>query len=349
MTETKFSMDEIEKTFTHYSSKQIHSAFIVQKRENGAIVNIGGKNDAYIDKDEFDDFSAVKLGDSFNCMIIKMRNEQGFIEVSKRIADSFVVGERVASKIKVGTKFSCVITSANKSGLHSKMGDYEIFIPASQVSSRFYNHNEDFVNKDIEVAAIEVDSDQKKIIASRRILEEEVDRINSDNFFRAVFENKIVIGTVKKILPYGAFVDVDGVDCFVHISEVSYDRVSKVEDVLELNKKYAFKVISVDRVEKKVGLSYKQTQPKPSVQLLSQIQVGATYTGEVIKLLAFGAILKLENGASGMLHISKATTQERKSIHEIVKLGDKIEVEVIEKDEEKNRLSFAIPNLKAGE
>ena len=154
---------------------------------------------------------------------------------------------------------------------------------------------------------------------------------------------------MKKILPYGAFVDVDGVDCFVHISEVSYDRVSKVEDVLELNKKYAFKVISVDRVEKKVGLSYKQTQPKPSVQLLSQIQVGATYTGEVIKLLAFGAILKLENGASGMLHISKATTQERKSIHEIVKLGDKIEVEVIEKDEETNRLSFAIPNLKAGE
>ncbi len=345
--ETKFNMSSIDKTFTKYSPKQVLSGFIVQKRGDGAIVNIGGKNDAYISKDEFDDFDAVKLGDSFDCMIIKMKNENGFIEVSKRIAESYVDGEKVASKIKVGSKFSCVIAEVTKSGLKSKLGEYSIFVPASQVSAK-YAVLDGFLNKRIDLCAIEIDSEKKNIIASKRILEEETDRINSDNFFRAVFENKIVIGTVKRVLPYGAFVEVDGVDCFLHISEVSYDRVSSVTDVLEINKAYAFKVISVDRVEKKVGLSYKQTQPKPETVLISKYQVGEVACGEVIKLLAFGAIIRLENGATGMLHISKATTKENKSIHEIVKVGDKLEVEIIDKDEDRNRISFAIPNLVAG-
>ncbi len=349
MTETKFNMKAIDSTFTKYSPKQVVNGFIVQKRQDGAIVNIGGKNDAFISKDEFDCFDDVKLGDSFDCMIINMKNENGFIEVSKRIAESFIDGEKVASKIKVGSKFSCVIDEVTRAGLKSKLGDFSIFIPASQVSSKSYVSMDSMKNQRIEVAAIEVDADKKNIIASKRILEEEVDRENSDNFFRAVFENKIVVGTVKKIMPYGAFVDVDGVDCFVHISEVSYERVNNIEDVLKVGQKYPFKVISVDRVEKKVGLSYKQTQPKPSQVLISKYQVGEIVEGEVIKLLAFGAIIKLENGATGMLHISKATTQERKSIHEIVHVGDKLQVEIIEKDEERNRLSFAIPNLKAGQ
>lgn len=349
MSETKFNMKAIDSTFTKYSPKQVVGGFVVQKRADGAIVNIGGKNDAFIKSDEFDNFDEVKLGDSFDCMITNMKNENGFIEVSKRIAESFIDGEKVASKIKVGSKFTCVVDEVTRAGLKSKLGDYSIFIPASQVSSKSYVSMDGMKNQRIEVAAIEVDSDKKNIIASRRILDEETDRLNSDNFFRAVFENKIVIGTVKKILPYGAFVDVDGVDCFIHISEVSYDRVNKIEDVLKLDQKYAFKVISVDRIEKKVGLSYKQTRPKPSQVLISKYQVGEIVSGEVVKLLAFGAIIKLENGATGMLHISKATTQERKSIHEIVRVGDKLEVEIIEKDEERNRLSFAIPNLKAGE
>ncbi len=349
MSETKFNMKAIDSTFTKYSPKQVVGGFVVQKRGDGAIVNIGGKNDAFIRRDEFDNFDEVKLGDSFDCMIVNMKNENGFIEVSKRIAESFIDGEKIASKIKVGSKFSCVVGEVTRAGLKSKLGDFSIFIPASQVSSKSYVSMDGMKNQRIEVAAIEVDSDRKNIIASRRILDEETDRANSDNFFRAVFENKIVIGTVKKIMPYGAFVDVDGVDCFIHISEVSYERVNKIEDVLKLDQKYPFKVISVDRVEKKVGLSYKQTQPKPSQVLISKYQVGEIVTGEVVKLLAFGAIIKLENGATGMLHVSKATTQERKSIHEIVRIGDKLEVEIIEKDEGRNRLSFAIPNLKAGE
>ena len=146
-------------------------------------------------------------------------------------------------------------------------------------------------------------------------------------------------------MPYGAFVSVEGFDCFVHISNIAYEKIDKVEDVLKVGQEYQFRVIKIDKENKKVELSRKALLEDPKVTRIKELVVGSIYDGEVIKLLQFGAIVKLENGATGLLHISNCTENKTKKIYELVKVGDKIRVEVLSKNEEEQKVSFKLENL----
>ena len=146
-------------------------------------------------------------------------------------------------------------------------------------------------------------------------------------------------------MPYGAFVSVEGFDCFLHISNISYDKLDKVEDALKVGEEKMFKVIKVDRENKKVELSLKALLEDPKTARVKELMVGSVYDGEVIKLLQFGAIVKVENGATGLLHISNCTENKQRKIYELVKVGDKIKVEVISKDEENQKVSFKLENM----
>ena len=148
-------------------------------------------------------------------------------------------------------------------------------------------------------------------------------------------------------MPYGAFVNVDGVDCFLHISNISYEKLEKVEDVLNVGDEKQFKVIKVDRENKKVELSLKALLEDPKTTRIKELMVGQVYEADVIKLLQFGAIVKVSNGATGLLHISNCTEDRTKKIYELVKVGDKILVELISKDEEEQKISFKLVNNKA--
>ena len=165
---------------------------------------------------------------------------------------------------------------------------------------------------------------------------------NHETFWRAIFVNKIVDGTVKRIVPYGAFVEVGGVDCLLHISDVSYNKINSVSDVLELGKTYKFKVIKVDKENQKVNLGYKQLEESLKHKMLQTMSVGDKIVAKAIKILPYGAILKADNGVEGLLHIKNATEDARAQIHQIVKLEEEIEVYVKSIDLERDRLEFAI-------
>lgn len=186
---------------------------------------------------------------------------------------------------------------------------------------------------------------KKQIIASIKLLEEKVKETNEALFWNSIFINKIVRGKVKKIMPYGAFVDVGGVDCFLHISNMSYNRIGNPSEIIKEGEEYNFKVIELDRENKKVTLSLKALQESPRLIAIKELHVGAIYKGIVVKILQFGAIIKLENGATGLLHIKNATEANNKQIYEIVKLDQRVEVEVIDKDEENERVSFKLISI----
>jgi ribosomal protein S1 len=337
----KFNLEEIDKTFTSYKKGQIFDGVVVTKRPDGLIFNIGGKNDAFIPVSDFDSYDDVKIGERFKVVITKQKNEEGLIEASKRDAQELIVGTQNAQKLKLGSRFSFVATSGEH-GLHSKMGEYEIFVPMAEISSHYIHNTKDLVGKQFEAVVTEYDKENKKIIASIKLLQEQVREQCENLFWNSIFINKVVTGKVKKILPYGIFVDVDGVDCFCHISNLSYEKVDSPDKVVKEGETLQFKVIELDRENKKVALGLKQLQESPREKAIKEIVVGETYTGEVIKLLAFGAIIKLENGATGLLHISNATENKQKNIYEIVRVGDKVQVEVIDKDEDNQKLSFKL-------
>lgn len=336
-----FNFDTVSQTFATYKKGQVFDGVVVSKREDGVIFNIGGKNDAFISCDDFDQFEEVKIGDRFKVMITNSRNEEGFVEVSKRQADSFVLGNQNAEKLRLGSKFTFVATAANE-GLCSKMGEYDIFVPAAEVSTGYVRDLKALVGKQFEAVIVEYDRQNKKIIASIKLLQEQEKEQCETLFWNSIFINKIVSGKVKKILPYGIFASVDGVDCFCHISNLSHERIVDPSAVVKEGETLAFKVIEVDRENKKVALGLKQLQQSPKEKAMEELEIGQICKGEVVKILQFGALVKLENGAVGLLHISNATEKNDKNIYEIVKLGDLIKVSIVSLDKESQRIGLKL-------
>lgn len=340
----KFDLQAIDKTFTSYKKGQAFDGVVVLKREDGVIFNIGGKNDAFIPKDDFEDFSQVKIGDRFEVVITNQKNEEGLIEASKSLGDALKIANQNAQSLRLGSKFSFVPTGVGN-GLLSKMGDYEIIVPFDQVSENYVKNFQSLVGKQMEAVVTEIDKENKQIVASVKLLQEQTRVAIEKNFWNIIFVNKIVKGKVERILPYGAFVSVEGFDCFVHISNIAYEKIDKIEDVLKVGQEYQFRVIKIDKENKKVELSRKALLEDPKVTKIKELVVGSIYDGEVIKLLQFGAIVKLENGATGLLHISNCTENKTKKIYELVKVGDKIRVEVLSKNEEEQKVSFKLESL----
>ncbi len=339
--EEKFDLEAVERTFTKYQKGQMFDGVVVIKREKGCIFNIGGKNDAFLAAEEVDDYENLKIGDRFKVIILNSKNEDGMLEVSKSLADAQIVAIQNANKLKLGSKFTFVVTRADESGLYSRMGEYDIFVPAEEISITTREPRR-AQGKQYEAIATEISREEKKIIASIKLLETQIKEKNESLFWSSIFINKIVEGTVKKILDYGAFVEVGGVDCFMHISNISHSRIENPSKVISEGQRLTLKVIEVDRQQKKVALSLKALQESPKHVAIKSLMVGQQYEGNVVKILKFGAIVKLENGATGLLHIKNATETNNKQIYEIVKLDQKVLVEVIDKNEEEERVSFKL-------
>jgi 4-hydroxy-3-methylbut-2-enyl diphosphate reductase len=339
----KFDLEAIEKTFTKYRANDVVQGVVVAINDSGLIFNLGGKLDAFIPKNEISDFENSKIGDRFSALIMGGKNEDGMILASKKLAEDFLLGNQNAENIKLGAKFMCVITGVTDSGaLTSKMGQYSICIPENEICSHRQVNPKTYISKRVSAIATEINLGEKKIIASIKILDDKTREENEKAFWRVNFVNKIVDGTVKRIVPYGAFVEVDGIDCLLHISDISYDRIESASDVLEVGKTYKFKILNLDRDSRRVSLGYKQLQASKKANLLKEISVGEKFEGKVIKLLPFGAIIRIPNGLEGLLHIKNATDDARKQIHQIVKLGDTIKINIKGIDLVKERLDLSL-------
>ena len=264
------------------------------------------------------------------------------IIASKSQADQIIIGSQTAEKIKLGSKFSFVVSSIKDGGLCSKLGEYEIYIPADEVSSKEIGYVGKLKNKQLEAIATEINREKKTIIASVKMLSDQIEEQNQKAFWSSIFINKVVEGTVVRIVPFGAFVNVGGIDCLLHISDISYDKISNADEILKVGETRQFRVIKIDKENKKVSLGLKQLYDNPKIAHIKELEVGEKYKGVVIKILAFGAIIKLENGAEGLLHISDATTKNDARIYQIVKLGQELEVKVKNIDLEKGRCSFSL-------
>lgn len=342
----KFDLNAIEQTLANYKKDNIFDGVVVAIRDDGVVFNIGGKSDAFIKKDDFKNFDDVKIGDRFKVLVLGTKTEDGMIEVSKSEAEDIISGSLKAESLKVGSTFTFVVNSFNDDGLHSRLGAYKVFIPKDQIDVKVH-HLGYYKSKQLEAIVLEINADKKEIIASCKMLKEQIKENAENLFWSAAFVGKKVTGKIIKIMPYGAFVDINGVDAFLHISDISYKRISKPEDVIELNKEYEFRITKLDKDNKKVSVGLKQNNEDPRITAIKNLKFSEVYNGEVIKILPFGAIIRLDNGAEGLLHVSDATQKNDKRIYEIVKLGDKIKVGVKSISEDNTKVNFCMYNIQA--
>ena len=340
---TEFNLDLIDESFRGYRVGEIVSGTVVGRGNGGIVVNIGGKNDGLIGAEEAEEYKNLAKGGKLDVMILSSRAVDGCIAVSAKRAEDTVEKNVQIPEIKKGARFSAVVDAASNAGLNCFFGSYKVFVPAGEVEEFFVRDLTRYKGKTIELVATDFDEEKRQIVASRKVILS-ADRTQKEElFWHGIFVNKLVTGTVAKITPFGAFVTVDGCDCLVHNSEVSYDKTKSAADVLEQGKEYQFRVISVDRDAHKVQLSYKQLTKHPFDAGVENLAVGDIVDVEVVRILPFGAVVKIENGTEGLVHVSEITSKAYvKNVHEVVHVGDKASAKVISIDTDKRKLSLSI-------
>lgn len=249
--------------------------------------------------------------------------------------------------VAVGQTVDCMVLKTNKGGLEVNVGNLRGFMPASQVELGFVSDLEAFVGQKLTAQVTEVNPKKRKLIVSRRahLMVERKER--EEELWQTLSVGQTHDGTVKTIKDYGAFVDIGGVDGFLHIGEISHARIRHPRDILSEGQRIAVKVLSLDRDKKKIGLGMKQLIDDPWKAVTANYPAESTVTGRVTRIADFGAFVELEPGVEGLVHISEIDHARVRRVSDVLQEGQNVEARVLEVDPERNRISLSIKALKA--
>ena len=357
--EEKSAMDaviaEMDKS-SHYKRGQLLTVKIVSVTDEGIYVSGSGKADILIDKSELDcdEYSreayAAKIGEYIDVMVVDAKAP---VKLSEKQVRKVKEEEALLKDIEEGKEFSVVCTGFNKGGLTAELGTYSVFVPAREIRSGFVRELDKMVGKKLRLKMLEIRRERRKeIIASQRVIleaekaaREAAKAEREAAFFDSIQVGDIVEGKVERVTSFGAFVSVNGFDCLAHISDLSWTGVKEVTDVLEIGKRYQFKVLKVDRDNKKVSIGYKQLQPRPWDTAAERYAEGDIVHGKVVRIVPFGAFVELEKGIDGLVHVSQITHEWLENPTSALTIGQEIDAKVLAFDPEAHKITLSIKAL----
>lgn len=327
-------------------------ATVVAVENSSAMVTISGlKSDIPIPKRELarpEPDSAedvVKVGDVIEVVIVSLGGENG-ATVSKVKADARVAWTEMEGIQERGETVEAQVSQVVKGGLVASVNGLRGFIPASQMELHFVKDLSVYVGQTVEVLPIEIDVHKQRLVLSRRqLLEAERDK-KQEEVFANLEAGQTVRGTVKRLVDYGAFIDIGGVDGLAHISDISWERVKHPSDVLQVGQELDVYVKSVDPEAKRISLSVKETMRDPWLDRAERYAEGDYIEGEVIKLTDFGAFMQIEPGFDGLIPMGELCERRIERADEAVHVGDMVKVKVLRIDMKRKRISLSITKAK---
>ncbi len=318
---------------------------IVTRIGNEVIVELGLKSEGIIDASEFDDPEEIVEDKEVEALIEEVDADGGGILLSKRKADRIRGWEHVISTNAEGDVVIGKATRRIKGGLLVDIG-VPVFLPASQVDIRKPGDISRFIGQDIECKILKIDTENRNIVVSRRKLIEEERNISKEKILEDIQEGQIRKGVVKNIADFGVFVDLGGLDGLLHISDLSWGRVSHPSEVVELDQEIECVVIGVDKESEKISLGLKQKVESPWESVEERYPVGATVKGTVVNIMNYGAFVRLEEGVEGLVHISEMSWTKRiNHPADLLNVGEEIEVVVLDVNKDKQEISLGIKQL----
>ena len=360
--EVETSMADVVAQMDNGQSKlkkgQLVSAIISSASDEGVAVLLPNfKKEILLEKDEIEcdeykpeDFAA-KVGDEIEVMVVSPANP---VKLSQKIIKQMKEEEGKIEAIANGEEFDVTCTGFNKGGLTASMGTYSVFVPAKEIRMGYVKELDKYVGKKLRLKALEIKkSDRKKeIIASQRVILEE-ERAARDaakaekeaEFFANTHVGDVVEGKVERVTNFGAFVSVNGFDCLAHISDLSWSGAKNVTDVLEIGKKYQFKVLKVDEENKKVSIGYKQLQPQPWDLVAEKYAEGDVVHGKVVRIVPFGAFVEVENGVDGLVHVSQISHEWLENPTSVLTIGEEIDAKILVLDPASKKMTLSIKAL----
>jgi small subunit ribosomal protein S1 len=331
-----------EDSIRSFEADTILKGRIVNVVNDEVVVDVGYKSEGILSISEFEDPSAIDIGDMVEVLLESVEDESGSIVLSKRRADRLRGWERIVSTHKEGDIVRGKVTRKIKGGLLVDIG-VPVFLPASQVSIRRAADISEFIGQEIEAKIIKIDESRMNIVVSRRkLIEEERDR-QKRTLLSEIAEGQIRRGTVKNLADFGAFVDLGGIDGLLHITDMSWGRVGHPSEVVKVDQEVDVLVLKVDKERERIALGLKQLTPSPWKGVEDRYPVGTRLKGEVTNIMNYGAFVKIEDGLEGLVHISEMSWTRRVSHpSELVTVGDKVEVVVLDINKEKKEISLGM-------
>lgn len=312
------------------------------------IVDIGYKAEGHIPIKEFLDAhgsTQVKIGDEIEALLESAEDENGYVVLSKEKARQIRQWDAIEEAYKTGKAVEGRIIQKIKAGFNVDLNGITAFLPGSQVDLRPVNNPEQLINSYFNFKVLQYDRQKPNIVVSRRaILEEERERAKKDTML-TLEEGKVVEGIVKNITSYGVFVDLGGIDGLLHVTDMSWGKAKNPVQVFKIGDRISAKILKFNREENKISLGLKQMKPNPWDTAAEKYKIGAKVTGKVVSIVDYGAFVELEEGLEGLAHLSELGWAKIKHPSQRFKIGDEVEVKILEIDAANKKLSLSCKQL----
>jgi small subunit ribosomal protein S1 len=341
---------DYDATFPTINEGEVVHGTVVRVDKDEVLVDIGYKSEGVIPVAELsirrsvNPQDEVALGDEIDALVLTKEDAEGRLILSKKRARFELAWKTIEQKAESGEPIVGRVIEVVKGGLILDLG-VRGFLPASLVDIRRVHDLDDFLGKELRAKVIELNRSRNNVVLSRRaVLEDErkemrqaiLDRLNPGD---------VVDGQISNIVDFGAFVDLDGMDGLIHISELSWRHVNHPSEVLEIGQDVKVKVLDIDRERQRISLGLKQTQSDPWQQVVEAYGEGDVVEGRVTKVVTFGAFVEILPGVEGLVHISELAQHHVENPREVVSQGDVVNVKVIEIDADRRRLSLSLKRV----
>jgi small subunit ribosomal protein S1 len=337
-------------TIKPINEHDVVSGEVVRIDKDEVLVDIGYKSEGVIPATELsirrsvDPADEVSLGDRVDALVLTKEDAEGRLILSKKRARFEKAWRRIEAAAGSGEPVEGTVIEVVKGGLILDLG-VRGFLPASLVDIRRVHNLDEFMGQQLECKVIELNRSRNNVVLSRRaVLEEERKEVRQQILGR-LQPGQVVEGKISNIVDFGAFVDLDGIDGLIHISELSWSHVNHPSEVLSIGDTVRVKVLDIDRDRQRISLGLKQTQEDPWQRVLDSYGPGDILEGKVTKVVAFGAFVEIVPGVEGLVHISELATHHVESPGEVASPGDEVRVKILEIDEERRRISLSVKRV----
>jgi small subunit ribosomal protein S1 len=333
-------------TVTTVSESEVVKGIVVGINDRDVILNIGFKSDGLVPLAEFKDMPSLKIGDEVDLFIEERENAMGQLVLSRRKAKLVKGWEYVQTALDKDQVIEGFVKRRTKGGLIVDVFGIEAFLPGSQIDVKPIRDFDIYVNKSIEVKVVKINYTNDNVVVSHKVLIEKDLEQQKAAILTNLEKGQVLEGVIKNMTNFGVFIDLGGVDGLLHITDISWGRISHPEELLKLDQVVKVVVLDFDEDKKRISLGMKQLTPHPWESLPAEIVVGSKVKGRVVNVADYGAFLELQPGVEGLIHVSEMSwSQHLRNPQDFLKVGDTLEAVVLTIDREERKMSLGIKQL----
>ena len=345
------SREELTKTYDEslntVKDKEVIEGTIIALNKREAVVNIGYKSDGIIPINEFRYNPEIKVGDTVEVFIENQEDKKGQLILSHRKARAARSWERINAALENDEIIKGFIKCRTKGGMIVDVFGIEAFLPGSQIDVKPIRDYDIFVGKTMEFKVVKINQEFRNVVVSHKALIEAELEQQKREIIAKLEKGQVLEGSVKNITSYGVFIDLGGVDGLIHITDLSWGRVSHPEEVVQLDQKLNVVILDFDDEKKRIALGLKQLQPHPWDALNPDLKVGDHVKGRVVVMADYGAFVEIAPGVEGLIHVSEMSwSQHLRSAQDFMKVGDEVEAVILTLDRNDRKMSLGIKQLK---